>query len=140
MKKLIIIITITFCQKNSVFSQSTDDLSLAKNITNSFHIHQESYKFKKEYKNEMVFLADALFVTYKNIFSSQDLINCNFQPSCSVYGMIAVSEIGMIRGMLSTFDRLQRCHSFALDQYPFHSSGLKFDPVQEFEKKKKKKK
>jgi len=45
---------------------------------------------------------------------------CRFQPTCSEYAAIAVSEYGIVRGGWMALRRLLRCH-------PFHSGG--FDPV-----------
>lgn len=45
---------------------------------------------------------------------------CRFQPTCSEYAAIAVSEYGFLRGGLMALGRLLRCH-------PFCKGG--FDPV-----------
>lgn len=45
---------------------------------------------------------------------------CRFQPTCSEYAAIAVSEYGIVRGTWMALWRLLRCH-------PFHRGG--FDPV-----------
>ncbi len=45
---------------------------------------------------------------------------CRFQPTCSEYAAIAVSEWGILRGGWMALKRLMRCH-------PFHRGG--FDPV-----------
>jgi len=45
---------------------------------------------------------------------------CRFQPTCSEYAAIAVSEYGIVRGGWMALRRLLRCH-------PFHRGG--FDPV-----------
>lgn len=45
---------------------------------------------------------------------------CRFQPTCSEYAAIAVSEYGIMRGGWMAFWRLVRCH-------PFCKGG--FDPV-----------
>jgi len=46
---------------------------------------------------------------------------CRFQPTCSEYAAIAMSEYGAVRGSWMTILRLLRCH-------PFYRGG--FDPVQ----------
>jgi uncharacterized protein len=45
---------------------------------------------------------------------------CRFQPTCSEYAALAVSEYGIVRGGWMALRRLLRCH-------PFHRGG--FDPV-----------
>lgn len=45
---------------------------------------------------------------------------CRFEPSCSRYGIKAITTHGSLRGTWLTLRRLARCH-------PFGGSG--FDPV-----------
>ena len=45
---------------------------------------------------------------------------CRFQPTCSEYAAIAISEYGIVRGGWMALSRLLRCH-------PLHRGG--FDPV-----------
>lgn len=45
---------------------------------------------------------------------------CRFQPTCSEYAAIAVSEYGVLRGGVMAVGRILRCH-------PLHRGG--FDPV-----------
>ncbi len=47
---------------------------------------------------------------YQVAISSQDKPSCAFHPSCSSFGRLALKEAGLVRGMLLTGDRLQRCH------------------------------
>jgi uncharacterized protein len=45
---------------------------------------------------------------------------CRYQPTCSEYAAIAVSEYGLVRGGAMAVARVLRCH-------PLHRGG--FDPV-----------
>jgi uncharacterized protein len=45
---------------------------------------------------------------------------CRFQPTCSEYAALALSEHGILHGSVMAIGRLLRCH-------PFHKGG--FDPV-----------
>ena len=48
--------------------------------------------------------------------------SCRFHPSCSAYGIKAISKHGVFWGSYLTLKRLAKCH-------PFHEGGL--DPVPE---------
>ncbi len=52
--------------------------------------------------------------------------HCRFEPTCSRYAQDALTEHGVLRGMMFSLRRLSRCH-------PWHEGG--FDPVPETKKK-----
>lgn len=76
-----------------------------------------TYKEAAQNKNEVETVFSGLFLAYKNLISSQDSYKCTFHPSCSEYGIIAVKQLGAVRGMLSTFDRLSRCNGLSPEKY-----------------------
>jgi uncharacterized protein len=61
-------------------------------------------------------------IAYRRWISPALPARCRFYPSCSAYGLEAVSRHGAIRGTGLTIWRLLRCH-------PFHPGG--YDPVPE---------
>jgi uncharacterized protein len=75
------------------------------------------YQFARNNSNEWQYLFSGLFLFYKYVFSSQDDNRCNFHPSCSEYGMLAIKKQGAILGMLATIDRLQRCNGLSPELY-----------------------
>lgn len=91
----------------------------------------EQFLFSRQNTNELEAVFSGLFLFYKSFFSSQDNQRCSFHPSCSEYGLEAVKKFGVLRGMVSTFDRLTRCNGFSPRQYEidFEHRRLK-DPVE----------
>jgi putative membrane protein insertion efficiency factor len=68
---------------------------------------------------------------YQLFISPQDMPSCNFVPSCSQFGAEAIRRLGILRGILLTSDRLQRCNSMSISRYQTdYKSGKLVDPVQ----------
>jgi putative membrane protein insertion efficiency factor len=60
-------------------------------------------------------------ITLYRLFLSPLLgTNCRFQPSCSVYGIEAITRHGALKGGWLTVRRISKCH-------PWGASG--YDPV-----------
>ena len=77
----------------------------------------EQYTFSRDNSNELQMVLSGLFLVYKSFLSSQDNQRCSFHPSCSEYGLEAVKKFGILRGIVSTCDRLTRCNGFSPEQY-----------------------
>jgi putative component of membrane protein insertase Oxa1/YidC/SpoIIIJ protein YidD len=70
---------------------------------------------------------------YQAYISSQDMPVCNFVPSCSQFGAEAISRLGVVRGVLLTSDRLQRCNGVSTSRYQIdYNSGRLIDPIQTY--------
>ncbi|MBD3182477.1 membrane protein insertion efficiency factor YidD [Candidatus Poribacteria bacterium] len=68
---------------------------------------------------------------YQSFISTQDSAVCNFQPSCSHFGIAAIHHIGILKGILLTSDRLQRCNGMNIDRYSMdHTTGKLIDPIE----------
>jgi uncharacterized protein len=52
------------------------------------------------------------------------LIECQFEPCCSNYGIQAFERLSFHKGILYTADRVSRCHPFAGRYYPLENGGL----------------
>jgi putative component of membrane protein insertase Oxa1/YidC/SpoIIIJ protein YidD len=50
---------------------------------------------------------------YQNLFSQHLSASCLYHPSCSDFSKQAVSDYGLIKGTLLSFDRLSRCNRIA---------------------------
>lgn len=89
------------------------------------HLH---WDFAGDNQTEFQMVFSGLFLSYKYLVSSQDAMDCNFTPSCSEYGLLSIKKQGPIIGIMSTFDRLTRCHGFNHQKYSIDSSsGLLVD-------------
>ena len=60
-------------------------------------------------------------VAWQRISYNSELLACQFYPSCSNYGALAVRNYGPIIGIAITADRIVRCNPFALNyHYEMH--------------------
>ena len=58
---------------------------------------------------------------WQRVSYNSELLACQFYPSCSNYGALAVREYGLIIGTAITSDRIVRCNPFALNyHYEMH--------------------
>ncbi|WP_064092729.1 membrane protein insertion efficiency factor YidD [Rossellomorea aquimaris] len=71
----------------------------------------------------------ALFKLYQLVISPLKPPTCRFYPTCSHYGIEAVSKFGALRGGWLTIKRIVKCH-------PFHPGGLDYVPDEWPSKKK----
>lgn len=77
---------------------------------------------------------------YQGSFSLVQGDVCNFIPSCSHFGYDALKQFGLIKGLLLTSDRLQRCHpgawSYLKNYYSLATDSLRgerlYDPVEKY--------
>ena len=122
MTKNIIALSFIFLIKIS-FSQSKSDIAFFQNLNKE--VQMINYNVQKDKKASYGF-----FSFYKRFISSQDSGNCNFYPSCSVFGTQSIQKLGLFKGFLNTFDRLNRCNGINKSDYPIHQlSNLLYDPV-----------
>jgi uncharacterized protein len=57
---------------------------------------------------------------YRRFISPLKPPTCRFYPTCSQYGLTAISRYGVLKGSWMTLKRIFKCH-------PFHPGG--YDPV-----------
>ncbi|WP_230980962.1 membrane protein insertion efficiency factor YidD [Rossellomorea arthrocnemi] len=62
-----------------------------------------------------------LFMLYQRVISPLKPPTCRFYPTCSHYGVEAVSRFGALRGGWLTMKRIVKCH-------PFHPGGIDHVP------------
>lgn len=78
------------------------------------HLSEQEHKptLLKEERQFFTFLVTKLIRLYQIGFSYRQGEVCNFTPSCSNYANEAIKTYGL-RGVIMTFDRLERCNYFA---------------------------
>ncbi|NGP46038.1 membrane protein insertion efficiency factor YidD [Bacillaceae bacterium SIJ1] len=64
---------------------------------------------------------------YQRFISPLKPPTCRFYPTCSHYGLEAITKHGAARGFWLTVKRISRCH-------PFHPGGIDFVPEPEQKK------
>ena len=122
MTKKIIVLSFIFLIKIS-YSQAKSDIAFFQNLNKEVQLI--NYNVQKDKKASYGF-----FSFYKKFISSQDSGNCNFYPSCSVFGTQSIQKLGFFNGFLNTFDRLTRCNGLNRKDYHIHKpSNLLYDPV-----------
>ena len=78
-------------------------------------------------------VASGLIRLYQKFISSQDLPVCNFTPSCSRFGQLAIQRYRLWKGLMLTGDRLYRCNGLAFQYYPLdHETGRSYDPIEAY--------
>ena len=108
---------------NITVAQNKQDLTFSQSL-NEETVYT-IYNVKKDKSTSYGF-----FSFYKKFISSQDSGDCNFYPSCSVYGTQSFQELGFLKGLFNTFDRLKRCNGLNREEYHIHKpSNLLYDPV-----------
>jgi putative component of membrane protein insertase Oxa1/YidC/SpoIIIJ protein YidD len=92
------------------------------------------YNVQKTQKHAHIGILTGMIRFYQLFISTQDVPVCNFIPSCSQFGIDSLREFGVIRGILITSDRLQRCNGTSAPYYKLdYKSGKFIDPVQVYD-------
>ena len=122
-----------FCVQ-PVFSGEASDLAFIRKVNPIMSLKpQEVVHFNPQETSELKFVATGLIRLYQKFVSSQDGPTCNFQPTCSRFGMACIQEYGVIRGVLLTADRLLRCNGSQSQYYHKDSvTGKYIDPVSDY--------
>ena len=119
---------------SSVFSGEATDLAFIRKVNPVTILKpQEVIRFNPSETSELKLAATGLIRLYQKFISSQDSPACNFQPTCSRFGMACIREYGVARGILLTADRLLRCNGSQSQHYHKDSvTGKYIDPVSDY--------
>lgn len=113
-----------------LFAQSREDLKKFENLFAEDNHKHNWGSVMADSKNEFSFIFSALYVTYKEVLSSQDIDACVFTPSCSVYALESIKQRGIVAGFFDAMDRLTRCNPGGRKNIPLDpATGKYFDPV-----------
>ena len=97
----------------------------------TFFISNGSYSYCENLNNkEKKHFPNLAILTIKGwqlISHNTDLINCQFEQSCSSYGIESVEKKGTLKGILYSTDRISRCHPFAYKYYQKNCKGELID-------------
>gem|GEM_PF-6026836 len=80
-------------------------------------------------KNKPDNLAVKMITVWQKISFKTSLLNCQFEPCCSDYSIMAIQQKGTVRGILLGADRVARCHPAAYKYYHRNQNGQLSDPV-----------
>ena len=73
---------------------------------------------------------------YQNFISSRhdNYKMCTFIPSCSRFGISAIKNYGIFKGVLITSDRIQRCNNMGSREYIIDSlTNKRVDPTSQYQ-------
>lgn len=133
MWKFISTVIFTLCFIINANSQTAEDFLTVGKMISTEQSKKTSFRHFENHvskKNELDLIFSGAFLFYKNFVSSQDWGTCSFHPSCSEYGMLAVKENGIIKGVIHTCDRLMRCNSLSPGKYTIDAERRKlYDPI-----------
>lgn len=132
---------IVTAQKTSV----KQDIELIQ--THLYQPHSDNFERPYIYRNETsiikkfnpfgLLLGGSLYV-YQNVFSKHISADCLFTPSCSEFSKQAIREYGLLKGMLLSIDRVNRCNRIAAEDLKHYSIDPKTnrypDPVSRHKK------
>ncbi|MGB9595562.1 MAG: membrane protein insertion efficiency factor YidD [Candidatus Poribacteria bacterium] len=112
-------------------STSELDFILSQNPISNQLTTQKKDIDNKPFKPSDIFIGMIRF--YQLFISTQDMPVCNFTPSCSQFGVDSLRKFGIIKGILLTSDRLQRCNGCSAPYYQIdYQTGKYIDPVQRY--------
>jgi putative component of membrane protein insertase Oxa1/YidC/SpoIIIJ protein YidD len=111
----------------SVGQKTTDDDSLFYcqyyKINSDDHSEasaNKDYKIFGNHDNLVVKFFSTMLWFYKSVVSEQLASECGFVPSCSLFSYQAIHDLGLLKGIFLTADRLTRCNGFpSLETPPY---------------------
>jgi len=101
------------------------------------YIYKDEPSLIKKINPLNLFIGGTLYV-YQNVLSKHISADCLFIPSCSEFSKQAIKEDGLLKGILLSIDRLNRCNRIAAQDLKHTSVDQKTnrypDPVSRYNK------
>jgi putative component of membrane protein insertase Oxa1/YidC/SpoIIIJ protein YidD len=101
------------------------------------YIYKDDPSLIKKINPVNLLIGGTLYI-YQNVLSKHISADCLFIPSCSEFSKQAIKEDGLIKGILLSIDRLNRCNRIAAQDLKHTSVDQKTnrypDPVSRYSK------
>jgi putative membrane protein insertion efficiency factor len=101
------------------------------------YIYQDEPSIIKKINPVGLLFGGSLYV-YQNVLSKHISADCLFIPGCSEFSKQAIREEGLLKGIILTIDRVNRCNRIAAQDLKHYSPDLKTrrypDPVSRYRK------
>ena len=101
------------------------------------YIYKDDPSLIKKINPVNLLIGGTLYV-YQNVLSKHISADCLFIPSCSEFSKQAIKEDGLLKGILLSIDRLNRCNRIAAQDLKHTSVDQKTnrypDPVSRYSK------
>jgi putative membrane protein insertion efficiency factor len=116
---LFLFLLITFCcsAQKSNFKSDIEFINkqlsqIPKNPVSRSYIYKNESSILKKINPVGLFLGVSLYL-YQNSLSKHFSADCLYTPGCSEFSKQAIKEFGVLKGVLLTADRLNRCNRIA---------------------------
>lgn len=135
-------LSICTCAQNSIFRSDIEHIHVQLSQIKSDqyrrpYIYRDEPSFIKKFNPIGLVLGGSLYL-YQNVLSKHFSADCLYSPSCSEFSKQAIKECGLLKGILLTTDRLNRCNRIAaqdLKRYPLDPKTNRYpDPVSRYRK------
>ena len=101
------------------------------------YIYNDEPSLLKKINPVNIIFGGALYV-YQNVLSKHISADCLFTPSCSEFSKQAIKEYGLLKGIILSVDRVNRCNRIAgqdLKHYDIDKNTNRYpDPVSRYKK------
>jgi|SRR6185312_127826 len=124
MKKTVFLVLLLFCINYGHTQQVNNDMqAIHTHICNEQALQANTGKKKVKMQTSLNPIKLVLFVPlfiYQKFISEQISATCEFEPSCSNFGVQSLKVLGLLKGLFLTADRLMRCNGQAQPEAQYY--------------------